>query len=39
MVIMEPPRIEGFQVTGPTQLRIAWTSEERLDVDLAEPIH
>jgi hypothetical protein len=35
---MKPPRIEAVEVVGPTQLRLAWTSGERLEVDLAEPI-
>lgn len=37
--MMKPSRIEAVVVTGPTQLRIAWTTGERLEVDLAEPIH
>lgn len=37
--MMKPPRIEAVEVVGPTQLRIAWTTGERLEVDLAEPIH
>jgi hypothetical protein len=36
--MMKPPRIEAVEVTGPTQLRIAWTTGERLEIDLAEPI-
>lgn len=36
---MKPPRIEPVEVTGPTRLRIAWTTGERLEVDLAEPIN
>ena len=36
--INKPPRIEAVEVTGPTQMRIAWTTGERLEVDLAEPI-
>lgn len=37
--MMKPPRIEAVEVTGPTQLRISWTTGERLEVDLAEPIN
>jgi len=37
--MMKPPRIEAVEVVGPTQLRIAWTTGERLEVDLAEPIN
>jgi hypothetical protein len=36
---MKPPRIEAVEVTSPTRLRIAWTTGERLEVDLAEPIN
>lgn len=36
--MMKPPRINAVEVLGPTRLRIAWTTEERLEVDLAEPI-
>jgi hypothetical protein len=32
------PNIEAVEVIGPTRLRIAWTTGERLEVDLAEPI-
>jgi hypothetical protein len=35
---MKPPRIEAVEVIGPAQLRIAWTTGERPEVDLAEPI-
>lgn len=35
---MKPPRIEAVEVIGPTRLRISWTTGERLEVDLAEPI-
>ncbi|MFZ2360147.1 MAG: DUF2442 domain-containing protein [Anaerolineae bacterium] len=37
--MIKPPRIEAVEVVGPTQLRIAWTTGERLEVDLAEPIN
>ncbi len=36
--MMKPPRIEAAEVIGPTRLRIAWTTGERPEVDLAEPI-
>jgi hypothetical protein len=35
---MKPPRFEAVNTIGPTRLRIAWTTGERLEVDLAEPI-
>ncbi len=34
---MKPPRIEAVEVVGTTQVRIARTTGERLEVDLAEP--
>lgn len=37
--MMKPPRINAVKAIGPTRLRIAWTTGERLEVDLAEPIH
>jgi hypothetical protein len=37
--MLKPPRIKAVEVVGPTQLRIAWTTGERLEVDLAEPIN
>jgi hypothetical protein len=37
--MMKPPRIEAVEVVGPTQLRMAWSTGERLEVDLAEPIN
>jgi hypothetical protein len=37
--MMKPPRIEAVEVVGPTQLRIAWTTGEQMEVDLAEPIN
>lgn len=37
--MMKPPRIEGVVVTGPALLRIDWTTGERLEVDLSEPIN
>ncbi len=36
--MMKPPRIDAVEAIGPTRLRIAWTTDERLEVDLAEPI-
>jgi hypothetical protein len=35
---MKPLRIEAVEVFGPTQLCIAWTTGEQLEVDLAERI-
>jgi hypothetical protein len=35
---MKSPGIETVEVIGLTQLCIAWTTGERLEVDLAEPI-
>jgi hypothetical protein len=37
--MIKPPRIDAVEVIGPTRLRIAWTTGERVEVDLAEPIH
>lgn len=37
--IKKPPRIEIVEAIGPTRLRIAWTTGERLEVDLAEPVN
>ncbi len=34
---MKPPRIKAVEVVGPTQLHIARTTGELLEVDLAEP--
>lgn len=35
----KPPRIKAVEVTGPTRLRIAWSTGEGLEVELAEPIN
>jgi hypothetical protein len=37
--MMQSPRIKAVEVVGPTRLRFAWTTGERLEVDLAEPIN
>ena len=37
--MLKLPRIESAEAIGPTRLRIAWTTGERLEVDLVEPIN
>lgn len=34
--MMKPPRIEAVDILGPNRLRVAWTTGERLAVDLQE---
>jgi len=36
--MMKPPRIEAVEVIGPASLHITWSTGERLDVDLSEPV-
>jgi hypothetical protein len=39
VTMLKPLRIQRAEAIGPTRLRIAWTTGERLEVDLAEPIN